>query len=246
MAKELNSIERFIGRHRTASYITVVVLFVLGQANAIWQFLTQALPDLAARVDKLALPDVGDVLSLFSPLLTVACLVGVLLLWRNSQVRLRVALDEARAREIPQVVPGSAAHAFAQDDLHGNPEVTAEEWTHDVIRNRTVRLGHIPQALQGLIVGKRFSGCEILGPAVIVIEGGIDLAYNKISGPADGLFWLIEPNRFAIGAVTLRDCVILNSHLHGVGMAGPPILREHLSAGLTTVASKNQSNSRSE
>ncbi len=99
-------------------------------------------------------------------------------------------------------------------------------------RNTAVRIADLT-VNSVVIEGYEFSNCRILGPAVLIASGGEMNSCTFETPGADAIFWEVPPSRtLIIGAVQVVNCVFSNCTLSGIGLAGPPGLRDVIAQGL--------------
>ncbi len=99
------------------------------------------------------------------------------------------------------------------------------------LRNTAVRIADLT-VNSVVIEGYEFSNCRILGPAVLIASGGEMNACTFEAPGVDAVFWEVPPSRILIvGAVQVVNCVFSNCTMSGIGLAGPPHLREILAQG---------------
>src|SRR5439155_756251 len=77
------------------------------------------------------------------------------------------------------------------------------------------RLAPEDYALRELI----FEECEILGPAVLIVDGQTQIDGCRASGPTEGLIWHIDRGP-RVGAVASWNCLWDRCRFSGVGFAG--------------------------
>ena len=84
-----------------------------------------------------------------------------------------------------------------------------------------------------LISGLTFSNCQIIGPAVLALMGGVEISHCVFEGDVNSIFWEVPHSRpLVFGAVGVRDVVFSRCTFQAVGFAGPPELREMFQAAL--------------
>ena len=85
---------------------------------------------------------------------------------------------------------------------------------------------------QDVLVGYTFTDCVIFGPAVLAPAGESVITDCTFSADADGLFWLVEPQReYVVGAIGLQDCRFERCRFDRVGFAGPLEMKDMLPSG---------------
>jgi hypothetical protein len=73
----------------------------------------------------------------------------------------------------------------------------------------------------GVIEGFRFEECHVKGPAVMVVQGELDLVNNTIEGDPDAFLWEIQPDRERVtGAILIKDTTFEGCTFTNVGLAG--------------------------
>ncbi len=77
------------------------------------------------------------------------------------------------------------------------------------------------------IEGRLFTGCTIVGPAVLVIGGDFTLNHNVIEGDADAFLWPVERER-VVGGFLVKDCAFKGCTFRHVGFAGHPDVIERI------------------
>jgi hypothetical protein len=89
-------------------------------------------------------------------------------------------------------------------------------------RGRVVRLCELVGD-DGVLDGFVFEDCEIMGPAVVSLQGKGSLVNSDLGGPADALLWEVPLSRpTVIGAILALNCTFEACRFRGVGFAGPP------------------------
>ena len=75
-----------------------------------------------------------------------------------------------------------------------------------------------------------FSNCRIIGPAVLVLLGNVQLLHCGWDAPGlEAVFWEIPATReYVVGAVGVANCTFSNCRFEQVGVAGPSELREQM------------------
>ncbi len=90
----------------------------------------------------------------------------------------------------------------------------------------TVRLTDLVEPAHPVLTDFIFDRCEILGPAVVHMEGG-EMSACAWSGTEDGLLWDVPEDRsYAIGAMALVNCVFRRCEFRGIGIVSKPGFRE--------------------
>jgi hypothetical protein len=75
----------------------------------------------------------------------------------------------------------------------------------------------------GVLDGFRFEGCDIKGPAVVVLQGEGSLVNCTFQGEPDALLWEVPVSRTTvIGVILLKACHFEQCTFINVGFAGPP------------------------
>ena len=74
----------------------------------------------------------------------------------------------------------------------------------------------------GVLDNLVFIGCQINGPAVVVVQGST-LDTNTFDGDLDAILWEVPVTRQrVVGAVLARNCSFTRCRFSNVGFAGPP------------------------
>ena len=74
---------------------------------------------------------------------------------------------------------------------------------------------------EDVLDGYTFSGCQLNGPAVVVLLENVRFSNNKLQGEKSALLWEIPPERqTVVGAIGLRNCTIDGCTLTRIGIAG--------------------------
>lgn len=76
----------------------------------------------------------------------------------------------------------------------------------------------------------QFTRCKIVGPAVLVIQDGIELVWNSFQGSPERILWDVRNTR-VIGGIGVRNCRFDTCEFEEIGMAGSPSFREAFVAG---------------
>jgi hypothetical protein len=100
-------------------------------------------------------------------------------------------------------------------------------------RNDVVRLADL--TVQGITVdGYEFVNCRIMGPAVVVLQDSSIVSCGWDGPDVNSIFWEVPDTRpLVIGAIAVINCTFSNCRFEGVGVAGPPQLREQLEQGFS-------------
>lgn len=99
-----------------------------------------------------------------------------------------------------------------------------------VYRDQTVRLTDLA-ALDDVIQGLTFEGCQIVGPAVVVLLGETRVTRCHWSGDAQAIIWPAHGRTEVVGAIGLKDCVLTDCELYRVGMLVPDEQMDAVRAG---------------
>lgn len=99
-------------------------------------------------------------------------------------------------------------------------------------RNQTVTINELT-VVEQVIDGYTFSNCKILGPAVVALQGSVEITHCSFDADANALFWEVPPTReYVIGAILITNCVFSGCAFHNVGFAGTPEMRALFESGL--------------
>jgi len=99
-----------------------------------------------------------------------------------------------------------------------------------VYRNQTVRLSDLT-ALEDVVDGVTFEGCQIHGPAVVILLGETRVTGCQWNGDADAIIWPAHGRAQVVGAVGLRDCVVADCEFFRVGILVPDEQMDAVRAG---------------
>jgi hypothetical protein len=88
-------------------------------------------------------------------------------------------------------------------------------------RDRVIRIAEVAGE-RGVIENARFIGCDVKGPAVLILKDST-LRHSNLGGPtADAVLWEIPPTRpVIVGAILVQACVFERCTFMNVGFAGP-------------------------
>ena len=101
-------------------------------------------------------------------------------------------------------------------------EVAGEPMAGDLFENRRVRIGDVERDGDGVIRGKRFEGCTIVGPAILFPVGPVEYVLSTLGPDADTVVWEIAQGRRRLaGVLGLDDCVFERCKFLNIGFAGP-------------------------
>ena len=99
-------------------------------------------------------------------------------------------------------------------------------------RNQIVRIAELT-VTSGWIENTTFSNCQIIGPAVLVLQDNVNINHCDFEAEIDAMFWEIPSARdVVVGAVGVRNCEFSRCVFKAVGFAGPPELRDQFAQGL--------------
>lgn len=90
--------------------------------------------------------------------------------------------------------------------------------SNSAYRNQIVRLPDLT-VTSDLIDGVTFENCTLIGPAVVALLGGVTLQGSSFDGEVDAVLWPLHERDQVIGAIGLRDCVIVGCRLQRIGLA---------------------------
>ena len=97
--------------------------------------------------------------------------------------------------------------------------------------SRAIRIADLV-VTRDTVANADFKNCVLIGPAVVVLQGSTTVVNSGFAGPADLIFWTIEPERPAIvGAVAFLDCTFESCSFDRVGFAGPAELKSAFPSG---------------
>jgi hypothetical protein len=112
----------------------------------------------------------------------------------------------------------------------------ADRYAHRVegltYEDRVIRVAELAGE-KGVIENARFVGCDIKGPAVIIVRDST-LSNSNLGGPsADAVLWEISPARtVVVGAILAQGCVFDRCTFMNIGFAGPPELIAKMREGI--------------
>lgn len=103
-------------------------------------------------------------------------------------------------------------------------------------RNQTVRIADLTVTTTS-IEGYEFSGCRLIGPAVLAFVDDNTLTGCTFDAPGlEALFWEVPPNRGPVVgavAVAVANCMFSGCRFEMIGIAGPPEARAMLQQGFS-------------
>ncbi len=105
------------------------------------------------------------------------------------------------------------------------PPTGTREFRNEVVRIAELTVNTV--VLEGLT----FQNCRLIGPAVVIPLRGGGIVHCTFDAPEglDAIFWEIPEGRtWVVGGVGLVDCYFSACTFLGIGLAGPPRLREEL------------------
>ena len=99
-------------------------------------------------------------------------------------------------------------------------------------RDEVVRIAELT-VNTSLLEDLEFSNCRIIGPAVLVVLENVSMIGCRWDAPGlDAVFWEVPTTRrTVVGAVGVRNVTFSACSFEGVGIAGPPELREAFARG---------------
>jgi hypothetical protein len=163
----------------------------------------------------------------------VALLLGVVVLpvlWVSAPTRRGQATDYAlRIDHLEVHMPGATA---AEDDAAVEERAAT---TPGAIVGESVYLPDLVRGVRPPLVADRvFKDCEILGPAVVVIDGCTAVRMT-LQGSPETTFWTLPGDRpRKVGAIKLQNCTFVDCRLRGLGIAGPAGEIENMQRALET------------
>ena len=108
----------------------------------------------------------------------------------------------------------------------------------NVYHERVIRICELAGD-EGVIENSTFEGCDIRGPAVLVLQGtrpdSVRLENNSFEGSdMNAILWEIDPNTRpeVIGAILCVDCAFENCTFRKIGLAGPPEFTQMIKGGV--------------
>lgn len=94
-----------------------------------------------------------------------------------------------------------------------------QDFTAPMIHHQTIRLTDLPMDPNGIVRGKRFEHCVIVGPGLIAALSGTNLSGLSFSAPhPDGLVWT-APNAPVLCVVGLEYCEFLDCRMERIAFA---------------------------
>jgi len=98
-----------------------------------------------------------------------------------------------------------------------------------MFRDEVVRIAELT-VNTSILENLEFSNCRIIGPAVLVLLGGVSIIHPRWDAPdLDALFWEVPPTReLVVGAVGVAHCTFSNCRFEQIGIAGPRELRAQI------------------
>lgn len=133
-------------------------------------------------------------------------------------------VEVAEARDKITNDLSSAKNEIAR--LQGMPpneiEVSHRFIADNYIRGRIIQLMDvIAPGARPVISNRTIEDCEIRGPAMICLLGGVTLDDNRFDGDnIDELFVEVVENRIIVGAIGLKDCVFRRCRFTKIGIIG--------------------------
>jgi hypothetical protein len=99
----------------------------------------------------------------------------------------------------------------------------------NTFRDEVVRIAELTVNTSTL-ENMEFSNCRIIGPAVLVLLGEVNMLHATWDAPdLDAVFWEVPPTReVVVGAVGVLRCTFSNCRFEQVGVAGRPELRAQM------------------
>ena len=85
----------------------------------------------------------------------------------------------------------------------------------------------------GVLEGFHFTGCQIEGPAVLIVQGEFNLVENEIEGDPGAFLWEISPDRErVVGAILVKNTTFEQCTFKNVGLAGYSEFTEQIRQGV--------------
>jgi hypothetical protein len=84
-------------------------------------------------------------------------------------------------------------------------------------RNQVVRISDLAvtsEILEELV----FEGCEIVGPAVLMLLGSTQFRDNRFTD-GEASFWSLQTDRAYVGAIGIKDCLFEGCAFRRIGIA---------------------------
>lgn len=95
-------------------------------------------------------------------------------------------------------------------------------------QSEVVRLADLA-IVDTMLDGYEFNDCLLMGPAVVILTGEIEMDGINIGGDVQSVFWLIEPGRsLIVGGIAFTNSKFIDVRFQGVGFAGHEDFRELL------------------
>jgi hypothetical protein len=143
--------------------------------------------------------------------------VGVFLI---AFVILRAAAEAWRRRRRDGPASAADKHDGAPSSTPaGQPGLAETQWTQSTFAHRDINLAASPPP-GFYIQGKTFDRCVFRGPAILLPRGG-EFRYPTLDPGGRDLFWeLPKDSMLKTGAIVVDDCVFIDCHFIGVGLAG--------------------------
>lgn len=87
--------------------------------------------------------------------------------------------------------------------------------------DRVVRISEMV-AVDGVLDGFTFVGCQVNGPAVLILIGNSTITHCNLGGPTmDAVLWEIPPARTVVaGAIAVQSCHFEGCSFQNIGFAG--------------------------
>ena len=93
--------------------------------------------------------------------------------------------------------------------------------TDTYIRGRIIYLMDlIAPGAKPIVSNRTIEDCEIRGPAMVILLGGVTVDDNTFDGNIDSLFVEVVENRVIFGAIGLRGCVFRRCRFKEIGVIG--------------------------
>jgi hypothetical protein len=117
--------------------------------------------------------------------------------------------------------------------------------TDTYIRGRVIYLMDLlAPGAKPIISNRTIEDCEIRGPAMITLLGGVTLADNNFDGDINSLFIEVAEKRIIIGAIGLQGCVFRGCRFIAIGIIGTREQIEQAKKGFTQSTSHRETKER--
>ena len=91
-----------------------------------------------------------------------------------------------------------------------------------------------------IIINRTIEDCEIRGPAMIALLGGVTIANSGFDGDIKSLFVEVPDKRMIFGAIGLQDCVFRRCRFTQIGIIGTREQIDKAQQGFTPPASRKE------